>query len=283
MSAFPRPHISPSERSSFKNCEFRWKLDYVDGHRTPIYGVHLDFGTAMHSAIERHKTRKDPVPLEETVQNFRSSFTETYSKNKEKYSEKDLKNDLGFFLDAGENILRHFHECEELSSAEVLYNEFPLFEKIDRTDGIDISFKGFIDMTVRTKSKRGETVLYVCDFKTCSWGWDIEKKRDREVHFQVLLYKHFLCKKFGLDPKGVRTAFVLLKKKPKKGDPPVEWFPISAGPISVQRAVDALNEDITKMSIKLEAGTLQKNRSVCVNSFGDTCPYFNTDLCPDDR
>jgi hypothetical protein len=82
-----------------------------------------------------------------------------------------------------------------------------------------MKFKGFIDMVIKTKDKRGNTILYICDFKTCSWGWPVEKKQDRNLQYQILLYKHFLCKKFDLDPKFVRTAFVLLKRKPGKNSP----------------------------------------------------------------
>ena len=106
-----------------------------------------------------------------------------------------------------------------------------------------------------------------------------EKKQDKLVHAQIMLYKHFFCKKHNIDPKNVRVAFLLMKRKPKKGEQPFEWFPISAGPVSVQRALDELNSDVTRMRECISTGVLGKNGEECVNKFGDTCPYFKTEHC----
>lgn len=276
-----RPHISYSEWGLFKNvCQWRWKLDYLENRKAKNYGVHLDFGTSIHAAIEVHKTRKDPVSLERAVEIFKETFSKLWEENYPKYEGRDKEANKDEFLSAGENILLRFHECKELAEAEVVYNEHELFIPIDRTDGVQISFKGFIDMVIKTKDKRGNTILYVCDFKSCSWGWPVEKKQDRFLQFQLFLYKHFLCKKFDLDPTQVRTAFVLLKKKPRKGDSPVEFFPVSAGPVSVQRALDELNKDLTEIHVRIQDGKFVKNRSECTNKFGQSCAYKDSELCP---
>ncbi len=242
----------------------------------------MDFGTAVHDSIELFRCRKPNryVTIEVAIFFFKERFRWLHQTNGPKYKTKDLEIPIDFFLKAGDNILSRFHECDELREAEVLYNEHPLYVPIDRDD-MDLKFKGFIDMVIRTKDKRGNTILYVLDFKTCSWGWDRDKRQDKAVHFQILLYKHFLCKKFNLDPKMVRCAFVLLKKRPRKDDHPVEWFPISAGPVSVQRAVDELNMDMTEIARRELTGNFKKDRNQCVNSFGDTCPYLRTEQCPE--
>ncbi len=296
-----------------KGCQWRWKLDQIDGLKSKAFGVHMDFGTACHEAIELYRCRKpNPyVDIDVTVFYFKEKFRWLYSQHRTLYSPPTAKSDamrcvhvlpngercwsyykhkdahedlMTFFLRAGENVLRRFHECGELAEAEVLYNEHELYVDIERDD-MEIKFKGFIDMVIKTKSKRGHTILYVVDFKTCSWGWPIEKKQDRDLHYQILLYKHFLCKKFNLDPEAVRCAFVLLKKKPrvdKKGvvDVPVEWFPVSAGPVSVQRAIDELNMDLTQIGKRNQTGEWNKDRKQCVNDFGEVCPYKDTPNCP---
>lgn len=241
----------------------------------------MDFGTAVHEAIELFRCRKpNPyVDIDVTVFYFKEKFRWLHSTNGPLYKPKDLETPADFFLKAGENILRRFHECGELATAEVVYNEHELYVDIERDD-MQMKFKGFIDMVIKTKDKRGNTILYVVDFKTCSWGWDLEKKQDRDLHYQILLYKHFLCKKFDLDPKAVRTAFVLLKKRPRGKDAPVEWFPISAGPVAVQRAIDELNRDLTQIRLRSESGDWPKDRNQCTNKFGEACPYLNTSNCP---
>lgn len=271
-------------RESAGGCQWKWYRDYLEGRRSKFYGIHMDFGTAMHAAIELTKTRKDPKPIVDALIHFEKTFKDLYEKHKGKYEkEKERTADPQFFLDAGKRILERFHECKELAEAEVVYNEFKLFEEIARTDDVQMKFKGYIDMVIKTKDGRGNTILYVCDFKTCSWGWDRDKRQDRELQFQIILYKHFLCKKFGLDPKNVRVAFVLLKKRPRKEDSPVEFFPISAGPVSVQRALDEMNADISEMAVREKDTSFKKNRKACINDFGDRCPYMGTPDCLEDR
>ncbi|MHB8407874.1 MAG: PD-(D/E)XK nuclease family protein [Acidiferrobacterales bacterium] len=275
-----RPYVSFSEWGNFRECQQRWRLDYVEGHRRAVFGIHLDFGVCIHEAIEHYKTRKDPVTLEQAIAKFQEKFLELHAKNHDKYSDREQKQECEDFVKMGTQILQHFDECKELAEAAVIYNEKELFLPIDRSDGLDIKFKGYIDMVIKTKAKNGDTVLYIVDFKTCSWGWDREKRQDKHLQAQLFLYKHFLCKEFSLDPKQVRCAFVLLKKKPRKDDPHVEFMPISAGPVSVQRALDDLNTDITYMKQAVESGNFVKNRKACVNAFGQRCAYLDTNLCP---
>lgn len=280
MSVPFRPHVSFSEFGLFKNeCQWRWKLDYLEGKRAVNYGVHLDFGTAIHAAIEVFKRRKDPVSVDEAVEEFRWAFCLLWGDNHEKYGANDAKAKPEDFLTAGERILRHMHECTEFWDTEVIYNEHKLDLLIDRSDGLTVKFKGYIDMVVRSKDKRGKPILYVIDFKSCSWGWDRKKREDKHLQSQLFLYKHFLCKKFNIDPEQVRCAFVLLKKRPKEGVCPVEFFPVSAGPVSVQRALDSFNSVLTEMNDRTQRNDFKKNRQSCVNPFGQRCPYYGTDLC----
>ena len=244
-----------------------------------MYSIHFDFGTAVHSALEKHLTRKDAVSVDDAVVHFVEKLSELYRENSPKYDKPVSEKDLKLLLASGENIIRNVDKCEELKGVEVVHNEYELFEKIDREDDLDIKFKGFIDIVIKTKAKNGDTILYVCDFKTCSWGWDVETRQDRWKQFQLFLYKYYLCKKFDIDPKFVRTAFILLKKRPPKGTPPVEFFPISAGPVSVQRAIDALHKNLTEMKERVEKNDFLKDRSQCIDKYGNTCPFYKTDKC----
>ena len=276
-----KDRISFSEWMSYRNgCQWRWKLDYIDKVGAKSYGIYMDFGTCIHGAIEKYKTRKDPISLAETKELFSKNFTEMFEANKAHYREREQTVKIADFIVAGHKILDHLDKCDELRESEVLYNEHELVVPMDRSDGMEINFKGFIDIVVKSKDARGNTILYIIDFKTCSWGWDGEKRQDRDLHAQLFLYKHFLCKKFDLDPKQVRTAFVLLKRRPAKDVCAVEFFPISAGPVSVQRALDNINSDMTDMDERLKTNTLQKNLKQCVNEYGDTCPHYGTHHCP---
>jgi hypothetical protein len=281
-----RPHISYSELQAFAcECQWKWKLEYLEGHRSSEQSVHFDFGTAIHAALEAYYRRKAPISLEHAKVLFTKKFAWLFKKYGDKYKAPLSVKDYTGFIASGLNILDQFKEVinsglyPELKGAEVVHNEFRLFEPIDRDDGIDIKFKGFIDIVLKTVDKRGKPLLYVCDFKTCSWGWDREKREDRWKQYQIFLYKHFLCKKFNIEPKSVRCAFFLLKKRPPKNASAIEFFPVSAGPVSVQRALDKLNENITEMTERAKDGSFKKDRSCCVNAYGRTCPFFKTPQC----
>jgi hypothetical protein len=277
---FPE-HVSFSSWQLYRNvCPWRWKLDYVDRLRlNKISGIYLDFGTSIHETIEKRKDRKSPISLKEALIHFEKKFSDLYGKNSQDYSEREKKQSRDKFIESGKTIIEHLENLGELNDSEVVFCEHPLYVPIDRSDDLKVNFKGAIDMVIKTKDARGNSILYVIDFKTCSWGWDKEKKQDKEKQHQLFLYKHFLSKEFGLDPKNVRCAFVLLKRTPRKGDSAVEFFPVSAGPVSVQRSLDALNSDLTEMKRQVDTDTVKKNREACIDPFGGMCPYYNSPHC----
>ena len=272
---------------AFRECPKRWYIDHVLKQRGRTHSVHMDFGTAVHSVLELLKGRNIKERPAVPGDMFEQIFVDLLWQNGLKYRDREREDlaklgkgkGVDFYIRAGRNILARFDECDEIRTAEVVYNEYRLDVPIDRDDGVSTNFKGYVDMVIKTKDARGNTILYVCDFKSCSWGWPREKRENRDLHFQILLYKHFLCKRFGLDPKLVRTAFVLLKKRPSGDSPPVEFFPISAGPVSVQRALDEINSDITLMAEACETGEPRKNLKACRNDYGDVCPHAGTARC----
>jgi hypothetical protein len=276
--------ISFSAWLKFRNdCQFRFKLDQVDGLKSESFGINLDFGKVIHRTIELLKPTKNKTPIGYPEKYFTRIFKWLYKRHSHLYKEKDLEVDLEKLIESGRRILRDVQEHAELNELQVWANEYEILDVISRTDNVDIKFKGFIDCILKGKSKRGEDILWIVDFKTCSWGWDREKKQDKELQAQLLLYKYFLCKKFKINPNLVRCMFILLKKRPgKKETTSVEFYQISAGATSVQRAVDEVNKDITQIFYKIQTNDFQKDRSKCTNQYGDKCPYLNTDKCTND-
>lgn len=271
-----RPHISFSELASFVNgCQWKWKLSYLDGHRTEDFSVDLDFGTSIHAACEAYMRRKNPISIKHAQILFQKKFDWLLKKHRAKYPKVLSAKDYTGLCEGAKVALAFLKSTPELKDFEPVHNEFKLFEQID---GVDMKFKGFIDIVLKGKDKRGKDILWIADFKTCSWGWDREKREDRWRHFQLFLYKFFLCKKFNIDPKNVRTAFILIKKRPSKGADPVEWFPISAGPVSVQRALDELGSGIAEMTDREKDNSYKKDRTQC-EAYGRKCPFWDSPFC----
>jgi hypothetical protein len=73
----------------------------------------------------------------------------------------------------------------------------------------DIFFEAHVDLVTE---RTGEITLW--DYKTAGKPWDNQKKTDLEqVTSQLLLYKYFYSKQYGVEPKNIRTIFVVMSKR----------------------------------------------------------------------
>ena len=66
---------------------------------------------------------------------------------------------------------------EYLGEYTVISSEEDLLEPIKE----DYNFKGFIDLVIKTPDGK----YHIIDFKTCSWGWDIQKKTAPMTTYQL--------------------------------------------------------------------------------------------------
>lgn len=286
-----KEHVSFSELRLFNECNWKWVALKVFGKQLDERSFHMDFGKAVHAGMELlyAKGEGDPIRaafyallIYDQALSTIGELHPTDAKEAER---------LRHLLPA---IFRDSLACPDLQGIIPIKSELRLFESISRTDGLDVKFKGFIDIIFVKKLKR-KTVIYIADFKTCSWGWPAKKFQDIEVISQILLYKHFFCKVTGADPKNVTAAFILLKKKPKllspKGVQPevfdlsVEVVKISAGPKATQQALDYMQRSITGM----HSYSYEKNYASCKRSWIDSeteeervacCPLLDTEDCP---
>jgi hypothetical protein len=275
-----KEHVSFSELRLFNECQWKWVLLKVFGQQTDERSFQMDFGKAVHSGMEVMYSPGGSI--EKATENALALYDEALKtldlSHPSDYAEAHRIRDCipGFYRDCA--------VCPELQGIKTLKSELQLMEQIERTDGLNIKFKGFIDI-VFVKRLKIKTVIYVADFKTCQWGWPAKKFQDIEVISQLLLYKHFFCKMMGADPKNVSLAFILLKKKPKAGELCVEVAKISAGPKATEKALEYMQRAITGM----HSYSYEKNYGSCVRSWKDPetkeervarCPFAGTEKCP---
>jgi len=128
----------------------------------------------------------------------------------------------------------------------------------------DWNFKGYIDLVVKTPDGK----YHVIDWKTCSWGWDMEKKTNKYVTYQLTLYKKFFCEKHGIDPNNVETYFGLLKRTAKQDN--VEMYRVSSGVRKTENATKTLTDGCRS----IKAGLKIKNRNNCRG-----CEFYNSEHC----
>jgi len=157
---------------------------------------------------------------------------------------------------------------EYFGSYEVVSTEEKLMQPIKEFIEREYSFKGFIDLVVKTDDGK----YHVIDWKTCSWGWDSRRKTEPMTTYQLTFYKHYFAMKHGIDPKDVETHFALLKRTAKSNR--VELFRVTSGARKTNNAVNFLKKALHNISNKRHV----KNRLACHDKFG-TCEFYNTVHC----
>jgi predicted RecB family nuclease len=243
-------HISYSALKTFTDCNYKYKLSYIDGVRGFEGNEYTIFGTALHEACE--------LKVQNDSENEKLIFE---NKFKEEYDKLPVKNpDISYdtFLEQGKKLApliipalkEYFGDFEFVSAEEELYTPI---------DDTNFNFKGFIDLVIKTKDGR----YCILDYKTTSWGWDAKKKSDTMTNYQLAYYKHFFAKIKGIDPKEIDTFFVLLKRTAKKDS--VEVVPSKIGTIKIKNSLKVLNNCVTT----IERNVFFKNRLAC-----QFCPYY---------
>lgn len=255
-----KPHVSFSEYRDWSDCSYRHRLKYVNKIDLGKPGPLMDFGTAVHAACESFlRTRTMDASIATKM------IEKVWEKNK------DIKgfepSTVQTFQAEAINILADVPSFVETTFPgwEYIDAEHQLYEAIDNHPQ---AFKGFIDGIIKVKSKNKDLV-WLIDWKTTSWGWDMRKKTDEKVRTQLVLYKTFWSKKTGVDLKDIRCGFVLLKRSAKPNQH-CELVPTSVGEVTASRSLKVINN----MLSSVKKGIALKNRSSCTY-----CDYHMTEHC----
>ena len=254
-------HISYSALKDWSFCPFYHKLTRVDGIDGFKGNAYTAFGTAMRSVCEK-KLLKEDMKEDFFVKELKKNIAELPD---------DVKVDQRLVLDMmgqGKRIIPEIEESlnDYFEEYEVLAVEMPLMEDIEGHE--DYKFKGFIDAVVTTPDGK----IHIFDWKTCSWGWNAQKKSDKMVTYQLTLYKKYFCQKMNVDPKDVETHFALLKRTAKKNQ--VEFFRVTSGPRKTENALKLLNTAL----YNIKNQRYIKNRLSCTGGYG--CKFYKTEHCP---
>jgi ATP-dependent exoDNAse (exonuclease V) beta subunit len=258
------PHISFSALKIWKECPYKHKIQYIDKIKKFKGNSYTAFGTAMHEICE--EVLLERCTLNESAEKFKRAFIREF---KLLPKEMVVNADKKLILDMVEQgrelaplaipaLADHFGEFEIISSEEEIYEPIPEFEKED------MDFKGFVDLILKTPDGK----YHIIDWKTCSWGWDSQKRTEPMTNYQLTLYKHYICLKHDLEPKDVETYFALLKRTAKKNK--VEIFRVTSGERKTENALNLLNKALYNITSK----NYVKNRLSCSN-----CEFYKTKHC----
>ena len=253
-------HVSYSEVRGWKECPYRHKLIYKD--KIPHFegNEYTAFGTAVHAVCETiipsRKYSKDLFDIE-----FQKELTLLEKQGKQLNTGliSEMRKQAGPIC---EQVLPSVQDY--FDNFEVISVEEQLLEPIDEFNSYGTSFKGFIDLVIKTDDGK----YHIIDWKTCSWGWSRDKKSDPMTTYQLTYYKNYFSKKHNIEPKKIETYFALLKRTAKKEN--VEILRVTSGPKKVDNSLKVLENAV----INIEKGMTVKNRLNC-----KYCKFYKTEHC----
>lgn len=209
--------VSYTQFSLYLQCPKKWKLDYVDGLRTYEHNIYVTFGSAFHKTIQNYLD----VVYNKSVKEANSIHLPTYLKEAmfDEYKQSLARNgnvhystpqELAEFHADGEAILHYFQKNRtawfSTKNTTLVGIEIPLQLPITN----NVSFTGFIDMVMKNESD-GRYKIY--DFKTSTAGWNKYQKADQSKTAQLILYKEFYAKQFGVDVDMIDVEYIIVRRK----------------------------------------------------------------------
>ena len=260
-------YVSYSSIKDFKFCPFYYKLTRIDKITSGGDSIHTAFGKALHKTAE-NIFKQEKEGSFDYQKDFSDNFDSEISSLSEVVRSKLIEKDLKEFNQQGRDLAvlvfpvatEYFGEFEFISAEESLMEDIVDY-KID-----DFKFKGYIDLIIKTKK---DGIYHIIDWKTCSWGWDLKKKSDTMLTYQLTYYKYFFSKKLNVSVDKIQTHFGLLKRTAKKDR--VEIFDIACGEKKIGNALKLLQESI----FNIDHDRFMKNRLSC-----ERCVFRKTIHCP---
>ena len=254
-------HISFSALKNWNQCPFYYKLTYVDRIKLFQGNHYTAFGTALHSICENQLNKLENAP------SFDELFLQELQKLPEDVRTTLKKKDIDDMRAAGKRLAPVAIPAlyDTFGDFELVATEEELMEPISAFEAAPYDFKGFIDLVIKTADGK----LHIIDWKTCSWGWNAQRRADPMTTYQLTYYKHFYAQKFGVDSKNIESHFALLKRTAKTNI--VEIFRVTSGPKKTQNALNLLNKALYNIDNK----TFIKNKIACAK-----CEFKGTSHCP---
>jgi hypothetical protein len=279
--------VSYSQYSTYATCPYQWYLTYVEGKQPYQASIYTVFGTAFHETLQKYLevmynesgAAADRMNLEELfTERFRATYSQEYEKTKEHFSDAI---EMREFFDDGVAILdwiqKRRNKLFTIRNVKLLGIEMPLLIGVSK----NVFLKGYIDFVLYDTDL---DKIYIYDIKTSTRGWSEREKKDDTKIAQILLYKEYFGRQFGLDQDRIEVEYFIVKRKIWENSeyaiPRVQSFKPASGKTKRRRAVenfDAFVKDCFDESGKPQIKSYIKNvgESSC-----KWCPYADKpDLC----
>ncbi len=278
--------VSYSEYSTFLKCEHHWYLTYVkelDPRKPSIYTI---FGTAIHRTIQHYLDliyNKSSLEADELdiVEYFNERFREEYSSEFDRIKEHfSSAQEMKEFFEDGSNILLFLQQNRSkyftTKKMKLLGVEIPLLLKLSKS----MYYKGFIDFVLHDEE---EDKIIIFDIKTSTRGFSESDKKDEIKISQVLLYKEFFAKQYGVDVDKIEVEYFVVKRKLFEGSKfptsRIQSFSPSSGKIKRKKTMEGFNLFLKECYDLAGKPIDKKYKKLVSKKTCGYCPFNNTEHC----
>jgi len=279
--------ISFSQYKMWRECNYKWKLNYVDKLGTYDQSIHTIFGTAVHRVLQDWMEQDlygDKTQKFATTVDLGDKFKEILIEEAKPHMKTEdgflfTRQELEEFYLQGCEIIRYVQKNQEKFFPTKDTKLFAIEHELSADINDHVYFIGYIDV-VTYNEKTGEYTLY--DLKTSSRGWNQYAKQDKKKTDQLLLYKIFFAKEMNVPLTKINVVFTILKRiliESQYPIPRVSEFTPSNGPPSLKKAWDGMTEFVNnafdggEYNVNQIANPSTNNCKYCEFSENGMCEY----------
>ena len=277
-------HISYSSLSTYNKCPKLWEMQYLRGEIPFKQNIYTCFGTAMHETVQTwleimyHDKVKNAKELDKhklLYENMIKSYKQGKAQNgHEHFSTQD---ELTKFWIEGKHILDFLEKKRggyfSTKNMQLAGIETLLYQEIRP----GVMFKGLVDLVFYHPNTDRWTIM---DIKTSTAGWRDAQKKNPNLTAQVILYREFFAKQFGIDKDKIDVEFFILKRRvPADAEfasmqKRVQQFRPSSGPRKTKEIINSMNKMVSE--VLDEDGNFIDKDYKCTNPFGkcENCSSF---------
>ena len=269
-------HISYSSLSTYNKCPKLWEKMYLRKEVPFTQNIYTVFGTAVHETIQTwlevlfHDKVKNANEMDLhklLYDNMIKSYKQGKAQNgHEHFSTQD---ELTQFWIEGKHILDFlvkkrggYFSTKNMKLAGI---ETLLYQEIRP----GVVFKGLVDLVFYHPNTDRWSII---DIKTSTSGWRDNQKKNPNLTAQVILYREFFAKQFGIDKDKIDVEFFIVKRRvPKDAEfasmqKRVQQFSPSSGTRKTKQVVDSMNKFID--DVLTGDGQYIDKEYKCTNPFG---------------
>ena len=284
--------VSYSQFSLYAQCPHRWKLDYPLNNRKYEQNINTCFGTAFHHTVQEYvKTIYEVSAKAADEMDLNKLLQDTLIKEYRASLEKNGNNhystpeQLSEFYNDGVAILSYLKKNRAAYFGSREYRLVGIEKPLNLPINENVSFIGFLDLILQNAN---DGRLKILDIKTSTQGWNKYQKADNSKTAQLILYKEFYAKQFGVDVESIDVEYMIVRRKinedlefkPKR----IQTFVPASGKPTRNKIGRLFTEFVTTCFTDSGEYNLEKEYPALKTKSCKYCPYLeNYELCPKDK